>query len=70
MKKFISLVLSAAMLLGCAPAAFAASEASDSVIEQVIRSAEIMAGDGSGNMNLDRTVTRAEYAKMLVCAST
>ena len=70
MKKLISLVLSAAMLLGSVPAAFAASETSDSVIEQVVKSAEIMVGDSSGNMNLDRTVTRAEYAKMLVCAST
>lgn len=69
MKKLISLLLAAALLLGCAPAALAASEASDSVIEQVVRATGIMVGDGSGNMNLDRSVTRAEYAKMLVMAS-
>ena len=49
--------------------AFAASVVSESVVEQVIRSTGIMVGDTSGNMNLDKTVTRAEYAKMLVAAS-
>ncbi len=69
-KRILSLLLTAAVLLGSAPAAFAASEASDSVIEQVIRATGIMEGDADGNMNLDNTVTRAEYAKMLVAAST
>lgn len=70
MKKIISLLLAAVMLTGSLPAAFAASDTSDSVIEQVVKAAEIMVGDSSGNMNLGSTVTRAEYAKMLVCAST
>ena len=69
MKKLISLLLAAVMLTGSLPAALAASDTSDSVIEQVVRAAEIMVGDSSGNMNLGSTVTRAEYAKMLVCAS-
>ena len=70
MKKLLSLLLSAALLIGSVPAAFAASDTSDSVIEQVVKAAEIMVGDSSGNLNLGSTVTRAEYAKMLVCAST
>ena len=70
MKKILSLLLAAVMLTGSLPAAFAASDTSDSVIEQVVKAAEIMVGDSSGNLNLDSTVTRAEYAKMLVCAST
>lgn len=69
-KRILSLLLAAVVLLGSTPAAFAASEVSDSVIEQVVRAAGIMVGDASGNMNLDKTVTRAEYAKMLVAAST
>lgn len=69
-KRILSLLLAAVVLLGSASAAFAASEVSDSVIEQVVRAAGIMVGDASGNMNLDKTVTRAEYAKMLVAAST
>ena len=70
MKKILSLLLAAVMLTGSLPAALAASDTSDSVIEQVVKAAEIMVGDSSGNLNLDSTVTRAEYAKMLVCAST
>lgn len=70
MKKLLSLLLAAAVLIGSVPAAFAASDTSDSVIEQVVKAAEIMVGDSSGNLNLGSTVTRAEYAKMLVCAST
>lgn len=70
MKKILSLLLAAVMLTGSLPAAFAASDTSDSVIEQVVKAAEIMVGDSSGNLNLGSTVTRAEYAKMLVCAST
>lgn len=69
MKRFFAVLLSAVLLAACVPAAFAASEASDAVIEQVIRAAGIMQGDSSGNLNLNNTVTRAEYAKMLVCAS-
>lgn len=69
-KRILSLLLAAVVLLGSTPMAFAASEVSDSVIEQVVRAAGIMVGDESGNMNLDKTVTRAEYAKMLVSAST
>lgn len=69
MKKILSLLLAAVMLTGSLPAALAASDTSDSVIEQVVKAAEIMVGDSSGNLNLDSTVTRAEYAKMLVCAS-
>ena len=70
MKKILSLLLAAVMLTGSLPAALATSDTSDSVIEQVVKAAEIMVGDSSGNLNLDSTVTRAEYAKMLVCAST
>lgn len=70
MKKFISLVLSASILLGGVPLAFASSEASESTIQTVIQSVGIMKGDEKGDMQLDRTVTRAEYAKMLVSAST
>lgn len=69
MKKILSLLLAAVLLAGSLPMAFAASVVSESVVEQVIRSTGIMVGDTSGNMNLDKTVTRAEYAKMLVAVS-
>ncbi len=43
-KRILSLLLAAVVLLGSAPAAFAASEVSDSVIEQVVRATGIMVG--------------------------
>lgn len=69
MKKMLSLLLAAVLLAGSLPAALAADSVSESVVGQVIRSTGIMVGDTSGNMHLDQSVTRAEYAKMLVAAS-
>ena len=69
MKKMLSLLLAAVLLAGSLPAALAADSVSESVVEQVIRSTGIMVGDTSGNMHLDQSVTCAEYAKMLVAAS-
>lgn len=42
---------------------------SDWVIQDTIKQLEIMVGDSKGNMNLENTVTRAEFATMLVAAS-
>lgn len=38
--------------------------------QQVLQLLEIMNGDQNGNLNLDKTVTRAEFVKMAICAST
>ena len=69
MKKILAVLLSVGLLTGTLPAAGAVSEATDDVIQQVIGAIGIMDGDASGNLNLDKTVTRDEYAKMLVAAS-
>lgn len=69
MKKLFSLLLAASLLLGSLPGAFAGSAASESVVEQVIRAAGIMQGGTDGALHLEQSVTRAEYAKMLVAAS-
>lgn len=37
---------------------------------QVLAALDIMVGDASGNLNLDASVTRAEFTKMAVAAST
>ena len=37
--------------------------------QQVLQLLEIMNGDENGNLNLDKTVTRAEFVKMAICAS-
>ena len=68
-KRILSALLCAALLAGTLPAASAASSVSDSVIEQVVGALEIMTGDENGNLNLDNSVTRAEFARMLVAAS-
>lgn len=53
--------------LGTVPAYAAAG--TDSTIQEVIGALEIITGDDSGNLKLENTVTRAEFAKMLVNAS-
>ena len=43
---------------------------SDSIAEQSVRAMGIIVGDENGNMNLSGSVTRAEFVKMMVAAST
>jgi len=66
MKRFISLLLALCLLAPLAPA-----RAADGVLDAVgvVQTLGIMTGDENGNLNLDRNVTRAEFAKMLVAAS-
>lgn len=42
---------------------------SPSVVENSIRQLDIMSGDKNGNLNLENTISRAEFATMLVAAS-
>lgn len=67
MKRLISLIMAAIILISALPSAFAAPA---SEVQQVIKSLGIITGDKTGNMTLAKSVTRAEFAKMLVCAST
>lgn len=71
MKRIFCFLLSAAIACSVLTLpAFAASDTvSDTVIEQVIGALEIMQGDQNGNLNLSNKVTRAEFARMLVAAS-
>ena len=67
LKRFASLICAAVLTVSAfVTPVFAAS--SQTAIETV-KALGIMGGDGSGNMNLTSTVTRAEFAKMLVSAS-
>ena len=66
MKKFVSFLLAAALCAGFALPAHAANEATAAEVLAVLG---IMNGDENGDMNLSSPVTRAEFAKMLVCAS-
>ena len=57
------------LVLGLAPAALAAAPAEEEAA-QVLAALDIMVGDESGNLNLGATVTRAEFTKLAVAAST
>jgi len=65
-KRIISAAVSACLLLTLAiiPASAAGSDAL-----QTVQALGIMVGDETGNMALERNVTRAEFAKMLTAAS-
>jgi len=64
MKKVISILLAAVLISGCT--AYAGE--SDTRFG-VLKAFGIMEGDGNGNLNLDKYVTRAEFTKMAVAAS-
>lgn len=70
MKRAIALLLALSLLLAlCVLPASAAGEAATDAV-QMVQALGIMNGDESGNLNLEKPVTRAEFCKMLVAAST
>lgn len=68
----IGIILTAALLLGiAAPRAYAdTASLNESGILNTLAALEIMTGDTAGNLNLSNDVTRAEFTKMAVTAST
>lgn len=66
--RILSLFLSLALLAAAVPAALAAESGSGDVLE-TLRILEVMVGDASGDLALDRSVSRAEFAKLLVASS-
>ena len=68
-KRFLSVLLAAALALGLASAALAA-ELTETESAQLLAALDIMVGDDKGDLALDRTITRAEFTKMAVAAST
>ena len=69
MKKALSLVLVLCLMAGllAVPAAAADGSVSDAVA--TVRALGIMTRDENGNLKLEKNVTRAEFSKMLVAAS-
>ena len=67
MKRIIALWLCLCLTLSVSLPATAIADSG--TVEKAIIALEIMTGDQNGNMNLSRPVTRAEFAKMLVAAS-
>lgn len=69
MKRIIALWLVCCLLLGCLPAASAAGTEETADAVSMVQALGILIGDENGNLNLDANVTRAQFAKMLVAAS-
>lgn len=67
MKKIIAATICLCFALSAASSAYAATDYKTA--EQTVIALGIMTGDGSGNLNLSNSVTRAEFAKMLISAS-
>ena len=65
-KKIVTVFL---FLLAAALSATAVFAATDTEKQQLLAVLGIMNGDENGNLNLDMDVSRAEFSKMLVCAS-
>ena len=68
-QRLLSGLLAVVLLLGLAPAALAAAPTEEDAA-QVLAALDIMVGDENGDLALDRTITRAEFTKMAVAAST
>jgi len=70
-KRLIPLLLTATLALSLCPASLAHNGVSTPVEEasQVITALDIMVGDGSGDLQLTRPVTRAEFITLAVKAS-
>lgn len=67
---FVALVMMVSLfMLMVTPATAAYTLPDNATIERVIKSTKIMIGDENGNMNLSGSVTRAEFAKLLIAAS-
>lgn len=61
MKRVLSLVLAAALVLGSIPAGFAAT----STAGETLKGYGVVAGDSNGSLNEDKTITRAEMMTVL-----
>ena len=68
-QRLLSGLLAVVLLLGLAPAALAAAPSEEDAA-QVLAALDIMVGDENGDLALDRTITRAEFTKLAVAAST
>lgn len=70
MKKTTSILLAFCLILSLsAEPAYAVSSDLTSA-QQIVQALGIITGDGTGNLNLSGNVTRAQFAKMMIAAST
>ena len=69
MKKTISILLAVCLVLSLAGTSAYASTSALSSAQQVVQALGIITGDENGNLNLSDNVTRAQFAKMMIAAS-
>jgi hypothetical protein len=67
-KRLLSGLLAALILISLFPAALAVAP-NETDAAQVLAALDIMVGDENGNLQLDRSVTRAEFVKMIMATS-
>ena len=67
-KRMLAGVIAVVLTVGLLPAAMAAAPA-DGEAAQVLSALNIMVGDQNGELHLERTVTRAEFTRMVIAAS-
>lgn len=69
MKKIASILIAFLLLAGLVIPTMPAAAAEDASVLQAIQALGIINGDENGNLNLSGNVTRAQFAKMMVAAS-
>lgn len=67
-RRLTALILAAVLMTGIVPAAFAVAP-SQNQAAQALAALGVMVGDEDGNLSLDRSVTRAEFTKMIITMS-
>ena len=70
MKKTISFILAVCLVFGLTGGTAMAAASDFSSAQQLVQMLGIINGDENGNLNLSSNVTRAEFAKMMIAAST
>lgn len=70
MKKLTSIILVLSMTFSLMAGSAYASSASATSAQQIVQALGIITGDENGNLNLSGNVTRAQFAKMMITAST
>ncbi len=66
-RRVVSAILSLVLLFGMAPSALTTAEAADWMEEYIQKAVDwgVMRGDIGGNLNADKTITRAEFVAMV-----
>lgn len=72
MKRLIGIILGVLLILPVFPVSAVEKDAglNETQIAEILRALEILQGDENGNLKLDTGVTRAQFVKMAVAAST